>query len=56
MLEEGEIDDFVNKQKAKATVNKTRSDVGIFQRWLTSSCPEEQRNIEDIAPLELNKS
>ena len=41
MLSDSEIDDFVIEQKPKNTVKKTKSDVGIFKRWLAQAVPTE---------------
>ena len=41
MLSDSEIDDFVIEQKPKNTVKKTKSDVGIFKRWLAQAVTTE---------------
>lgn len=56
MLADDEINDFVNNQKAKATAAKTKCDVGVFSRWMEVSCPDEQRDLQDISPTQLNSS
>ena len=54
MLTNEEISDFIDGQKAKNTVNKTRSDAGIFIRWLSATLPSKSRNLEEIPPAQLN--
>jgi len=49
MLTDEEISDFIDGQKAKNTVNKTKSDVGIFIR-------SKSRNLEEIPHARLNSS
>jgi len=42
-------------QKEQSTIAKTRSDVGIFDRWLVLYKPgEEERHMYKIPPVELN--
>ena len=54
MLSDSEIDDFVIEQKPKNTVKKTKSDVGIFKRWLAQAVPTETRELEEISAVQLN--
>ena len=56
MLTDEEISDFIDGQKAKNTVNKTKSYVGIFIRWLAATLRSEQHNLEEILPVRLNSS
>jgi len=54
MLTDEEISDFVLKQKPKNTISKTKSDVGIFKRWLRETLPSDNRDLESIPPSQLN--
>ena len=54
LLTDEEISDFIDGQKAKNTVNKTKSDVGIIIRWFAATLHTELRNLEEIPPAQLS--
>ena len=46
------VNQFIEEQKNKQTLSKTRRDVGLLSEFLKSK--QENRKIEDIQPKELN--
>jgi len=49
-----QISDSIDRHKAKNTVNKTKSDVGIIIRWFDVTLPSELGNLEEISPAQLS--
>ena len=54
MLSDSEINDFIIEQKPKNTIKKTKSDIGVFKRWLALAMPSENNELEEISPCQLN--
>lgn len=50
---DNETDKFIETNKAKTTVYKTRSDLRIFQQWMETE--QDDRCIEDIPSVELDR-
>ena len=51
-LDDEDISTFIEENRNKNTVNKTRADLNIFQRW--AKTVNETRTIDKIPPTELN--
>ena len=48
------VDQFIDEQKNKQTLSKTRWEVGLLSAFLYLKSKQENRKIEEIQPQELN--
>ena len=53
VLDDGEIETFINDNKNVNTVRKTKSDLNVFRRWCSTI--KEERDVKDIPVPELDK-
>ena len=53
VLDDEELQRFIDRSKAQNTVKKTRSDLNVWYKWCATV--SEHRKVEDIPPKELNR-
>jgi len=51
-LDDRSLKEFIQQNRAKNTVNKTRSDLNVWKRWCNSV--QEQRELQVLPSAELN--